>query len=229
MWRNNNWGFGMYHISFVVIHIYFVVLHHKKFMTNLPISLLDHNFVDQMCKKYLEKPWSHRSDCQNLEKPFDAIGFFRSNHTCLSLLGLWSSIAGGRTLSGSLAKVCLGCNVFHLSNMIIQISIFNKMSVQIALSEPSFKRKKLDYHNRSGNAMLQNTCHFFLQNKTPLQTAHHWFRRSAKKELVVAKQSNCEPNCVYICMQVGWKLKPQPTHGLRLIFLTFSKLTVCAQ
>ena len=45
------------------------------FMTNSPICLLNHNFVDQTLQQITGKPWSHRSDCQPLPWGFHKWGY----------------------------------------------------------------------------------------------------------------------------------------------------------
>ena len=138
---------------------------------------------------------------------------FRWNHTCLrdlSLLRLWSSSSGGRTHSGSLAKVCLKGNMAHLFNATIQ-------NVQFPTKCPC----KYDCLNHTSKKTMATTVpikQYIFQKYTPCFAAiqkHSCNPRAIdaedprRKELAVAERSNCEPNCVYICMQFGRRLKPE--------------------
>lgn len=149
-WKNNKCGFGMNHISCVVFHMATCLLWFSTeiSMTNLPVRLLDHNFAkSNPAKKKMRKKNKQTKNMitQNDFQPSAAIWrhrCFRWNHTCLrdlSLLRLWSSSSGGRTLSGSLAKVCLKGNIWLICFMRqFKCPISNKIPLQIGLSKPYF-------------------------------------------------------------------------------------------
>ena len=150
LWRNNKCGFGMNHISCVVFHMATCLLWFSTeiSMANLPVRLLDHNFVNQTLQKKREKKQKKHDHTEwlstigsHLTPPVFQVETTRAFATLAFFVFGPAAVVAGR-LVGAWRKFVWRVTWLICLMRQFKCPISNKMPLQIRLSKPYFKKKK---------------------------------------------------------------------------------------